>query len=198
MELILVRCGETALDVKGTCFGSTDVPLTDKGLRQMQTMARIFHMDTINAIYTSPLKRAKMSAEAINKYHNLPIETLDGLSERDYGHWENMTFSQIKEDFKEEYNEWIINWLDYEIPMGESAKSAHERNINAIKKIVDDNPKGKVIVVTHQDVIRNILTHFFEMELSCMGRFMVKNGSVCRLEIDYTDGYATLLSFNEI
>lgn len=197
LELILIRHGETEANVKNACIGRTDVDLTGRGLRQMQSLARVFHSDDITAVYSSPLKRAVKSAEAINKYHNLPIEKLEGLAERDYGAWENKTYAEIKEENTEEYEEWLKDWLNYSMPMGESIKEAFDRNVEAIKKIIEKNPSGKVIAVTHLGVIRNLLAYFMEAEPAAGWHFKVKNAAICRLEID-EEGYATMLSFNEI
>ena len=110
MELILIRHGETEGNNKNSCVGKTDVALTPKGVRQMQTLSRNFYNDMVTAIYTSPLKRAVESSEAINKYHNLPIEVVYDLAERDYGIWENKTFAEIEENHKEEYEMWQKDW----------------------------------------------------------------------------------------
>ncbi len=197
MELILIRNGETDLNLKNVCLGATDAELNAKGLRQVQTAARIFHNSDITAIYTSPQKRAVKSADCLNKYHNLPVEILPELSERDFGHWENKSFAEIKEEFKEEYDAWLSDWVEYEIPMGESAKEANKRNVAAIKQIISENPNGSVLVVADSGAIANIMAHFLEMELSGAWHFKVNNGAVTRFLID-EDGYATLTSFNEI
>ena len=146
MELILIRHGEAEWNSKNSCLGKTDVELTAKGVRQMQTLSRNFYNDMVTAIYTSPLKRAVESSEAINKYHNLPIEVVYDLAERDYGIWENKTFAEIEENHKEEYEMWQKEWKGYEVPMGESCINAYDRNIRALKQILESNANGKVIM----------------------------------------------------
>ena len=97
LELVLIRHGETASNIKGTHLGTTDVPLNERGKRQALALQRVFAKEEISAVYTSPLSRAKDTAEAIAKKHDTFVEPVMDLIERNYGIWEDMTIDEIRD-----------------------------------------------------------------------------------------------------
>ncbi len=197
LELIMVRHGETTSPVTNKYIGVTDVPLGERGKRQAMSLARMFAREKLDAIYTSPLERAKKTAEPIAKELYLDYQILSELSDRNYGIWEGMTMEEIQEKYPNEHDLWYKTWPDYEIPQGESEMQVYERNAEALKKILANHDKGKVLIVSHQICIRNMLSMLFEMNIGSGWHFQINHAGICRLKIDEY-GYATMTSFNEI
>ena len=196
LELILVRHGQTESNTRKAYLGHTDIPLDERGERQVIRTAQSFMQEQIDAVYASPLKRALQTAEAINKYHHRKIIPVADLAERNFGIWDNLAYEEILSRYPAEHDDWVRDWANYVIPQGESAAEVYERNMQAIAAILERHKEGTVLVVTHLGCIRNILACLLGLGLDGVFRFEIRNAGICRLEID-EDGFATLLSLNE-
>lgn len=87
----MIRHGETDWNSLGRLQGRTDIPLNSKGILQAKECRQFSTNYEWDVIITSPLKRAKETAEIINKYSNIPLIEMDGFLERYYGDAEGMT-----------------------------------------------------------------------------------------------------------
>lgn len=90
----LVRHGETDWNLQQKCQGKTDIPLNTTGERQARETGEYVKDFSWDIIVTSPLKRAKRTAEIINEYLHLPIVEMDDFKERDYGDAEGMPLEE--------------------------------------------------------------------------------------------------------
>ena len=91
--LLLVRHGETEWNLLGHIQGSTDIELTENGREQAIEVANRLKKDVENAVvYSSPLKRAVYTANAISNNNTIIHE---GLTEMDFGSWEGHKFSEF-------------------------------------------------------------------------------------------------------
>lgn len=195
LELILIRHGETESNTRMTYLGRTDIPLNSRGLRQVNRMAQVFMQEQVDGLYASPLKRAMETAQAICKYQKQKIIRVEDLCERDFGIWDDLEYTEIRERYPAEHDAWVQDWINYKIPRGESAREVYERNAHAISEILSRHESGRIIVVTHLGCIRNILAYVLGMGVEGTFRFKIRNAGICRVEID--DGFATLTSLNE-
>lgn len=197
LELILVRHGETNHPLTNQYIGITNEALGERGKKQALSLARTFVREKLDAIYTSPLDRAKDTAEPIANSLRMDMEILTSLCDRNYGIWEGKSPEEIRDKFPEENEQWYQNWFEYEIPQGESAKQVYERNVEAIQKILEKHESGKILIVTHQVCIRNILSILFEMSVDGGWHFQANHAGICRVRFDEF-GCAMMTSFNEI
>jgi broad specificity phosphatase PhoE len=134
-----------------------------------------FRTSGLQAVYTSNLSRAVRSAEIIAADFDLmPVETPD-LRERSFGIWEGMTFSEIKEQYPEEFGAWADNPLRYSPIKGESTIVVKDRTIPSLTKILDNHRGENIAVVAHGGVNRIILCHFLGIPLE----------NIFRIEQDY-------------
>lgn len=196
LELILIRHGETAGNLRPTALGVTDLPLTERGRRQASTLARVFALEKPEAIYASPLNRAADTAAAIAGRHHIMVETVPDIAERHFGVWEGLPVDEIRVKYPEEYAAWQQNPAEYVIPQGESALDTYTRNVRFISDLTKRCTEGKVIIVTHLGCIRNMLAHLLGMGIEGSWHFQVNTGGICRLQLD-ENGYAVLTAFNE-
>ncbi len=196
IELILVRHGETEANSEPTALGSTDLALSDRGRMQALSLARLFKTEKIDALYASPLLRTMETAEILGEKHELFIEPVLDLCERDFGIWETLPVRVIRERYPEDYAAWQQDKAGYKIPEGESAYEAYLRNTAAIESILKRHEAGKIVVVTHLGCIRNILAHLLGLGILGSWQFDAKNGRVCRLQIDEAKN-VLLTSLNE-
>ena len=196
LEIILVRHGETEGNLRPTAIGTTDLPLTERGRRQAYSLSRMFALKKPDAIYASTLKRAMDTAEMIAQPHDLSIEPVLDLGERNFGLLENRTLDSIRTEFEEEYDAWQADLAGYVMPGGESMQTVYDRSVRTIEAILKRHEEGSVIVVSHYNPIRAMLAHLLGMGIEGLWRFEVKNGAACRLEIQ--GSHAVLTAFNEI
>ncbi len=202
--LYLIRHGETAGSDTKRYHGSIDVLLSEKGKQQAAEKTDLLrhyverattskHLsylkdihdsaDDLNAstpsglqaLYCSSLSRAVQSAEIIARPFGLqPIKVAD-LRERSFGIWEGMSFSEIREQYPEEFAAWAQNPLAYSPVGGETTLEVKDRVIKVVSEIVERHAGQEIAVVAHGGVNRIILCHILGMPLE----------NVFRIEQDY-------------
>ncbi|MEW6425903.1 MAG: histidine phosphatase family protein, partial [Bacillota bacterium] len=118
-RLYLVRHGETVWNSEMKFQGHSNVPLSERGRAQARLLARRLANNPITAFYASDLKRAYETAMILAQPHGLPVESLDSLREMNFGVWEGLTMSEIKEKSGELAGRWWSDPLHTRIPAGE-------------------------------------------------------------------------------
>jgi len=101
--IILARHGETEWNVAEVFRGRIDIELNETGMKQAELLAEYLSNVEIDAIYSSPLKRALKTAKVIASYHKLNVEIVPGLIDFDYGKWQGLTHQEVKDKYKELY-----------------------------------------------------------------------------------------------
>ncbi len=197
VELFLIRHGQTAGNLRVTALGVTDLPLTETGRKQAEVLAEQLKSKNPAAVYTSPLMRAKETAEIVAEPHGLVVCEIPDLMERNFGVWENIAKEDIKEMFPEAYEEWQQNLPDYRMEGGETARENYERVSRATDAILARHQDGSVFIVSHLGSIRNILAHLMGQGVERAWDYHVDNGGFCRLQIE-TGKNAVLTAFDII
>lgn len=158
-ELYIVRHCEAVGNVEKFFQGVIDTDITECGRLQLEKLAERFKNIHIDKIYSSPLKRAVKTAEAINKYHNLPINIHNKLIEIGGGEIEGVYWGDFDKTRPElEYN-WNMRPHLFHPKDGESMESVYKRSWEAVLEIVSANKGKKVAVASHGCTIRNIMCH---------------------------------------
>jgi broad specificity phosphatase PhoE len=156
-RIILVRHCEAKGNTYRILQGRTDCDISGNSAAQLDLVSLRLRNTHIDAIYSSPLKRARKTAEAINRYHGLPVKTDARLQEIDVGEWEGKTWSEIERDYPEMAKVWKENPGAFVSPNGESMKEVYDRIWNGIIDIVKHNEGKTVLVTSHGCAIRNFL-----------------------------------------
>jgi len=155
IKIILARHGETEWNVAEVFRGRIDVELNETGLKQAELLAEYLSDVKINAIYSSPLKRALKTAEMIASYHKLDVEIAPGLIDFDYGKWQGLPHQEVKIKYKELYAEWINSPDKVKIPAGESLDDIRKRATGVVSNIIAKY-RGTVVLVSHR-VVNKVL-----------------------------------------
>lgn len=155
-RLILVRHGETAANVAGRMQGRGDDPLTERGHQQVQAVARRLQEEAhpVEAIYSSPLKRALTTAQGIGAVFGLEPQVRDGLQEMHLGALEGVSATELAAGTPRN--------IDEPYPGGESARAFVERIMGTLYGIVAAHPGGTIVVVSHGGVIATALSFWAE------------------------------------
>ena len=156
-RLVLVRHGEVEEDARRRCYGRLDVPLSPLGHEQAARTAEWIAGLSIDAIWASPLSRARDSARPLAAKLNLEPRLHDGLREIDCGQLEGMTYPEIRERHPQLYAEWRAASSGTRFPDGESYGDLHARVTATAAEIRAAHERATVAVVAHGGVHRALL-----------------------------------------
>ncbi len=155
IEIILVRHGETDWNRQKIFRGRADIELSETGAKQAELLAKYLSQAGVAAIYSSPLKRALKTAEAIASYHRLDIKTTSGLIDFDYGKWQGLPHQVVKASYQELYAAWLKSPHRVKMPAGESLDDVTKRAIGVVDEVIGQHA-GTVVLVSHR-VVNKVL-----------------------------------------
>lgn len=163
MKVYFMRHGETDWNIVKRIQGTTDIPLNQNGLLLAEKTAAEMNRQGIrfDRIYSSPLIRAKQTAELMNKFSNVEIKYDDRIREFCFGKGEGITFEEIKvnPEYKMLRN-WFLSPADYK---AEKGAESYESFFGRIDDFLDNEIRpiekecGSVLVVCHGGVVRGLL-----------------------------------------
>ena len=193
-RLVLVRHAVTAQTGPLLSGRKPGIDLSEEGRRQAEaTAGRLAPPVRIDAIYASPIERTQQTAAAIAAKHDLPVVTLDGVIEAEYGDWTGGTIAELaKTDL------WKVVQAApsrARFPNGESIAEMQARMVAALDGVIAAHPGEHVVVVSHADPIKAAIAHYTGMHLDLFQRVVVSPASVTVFEVG-TFG-AALVKANE-
>lgn len=184
MKLLLVRHGSTLANEQQRYAGQQDVALSPLGQQQVAQLASQLAMVPINAIVTSPLQRARATAEAIAHYHTVPLYEDTALRELCYGCWEGATQAEVKARSADLVRLWKHSPTQCAIPGAEPLQQLQMRVTSALRYWYERDPQASLIWVTHAGVMRVVLCRFHHIELDQWRLFHPANASVTTVIVD--------------
>ena len=188
-KLILVRHGQTEMNAQSLYFGKLNPPLNDLGISQAhRAKEKLLDID-YDIIYSSPLERAKQTAEICN-YLDKEIIFDSNLEEINFGIFEGLTFKQISEKYPNEVKKMEEDWKSFNYVTGESPKEMFQRAISFLKTL--DYTKTNLIV-THWGIINCIISYFISGNLDSYWKFKIQNASIVIFEGNFEFSYLTKL-----
>lgn len=175
--LYLIRHGLTENGEERRYKGHIDVPLSEKGMKQMERVSKYIVQKsiTLDTVYCSDLSRATKSAEIIAEPHSLYTIVSLFLRERGFGIWEGMSFEEIREKYPIEFESWAENPLKFSPMGGENSEGVRKRVIKALEEIIGNFNGKHIAIVAHGGVNRIILCHLMGVPLE----------NIFRIEQDY-------------
>ena len=197
LTVYLLRHGETLWNADGNRYcGATDIGLTAKGIEQAHQVARELTGISFDAIYSSPLQRASLTAQIASG--SLPEKVVidQRLIEANFGEWEGKT----KEEFIAEnpglWNAWCQSPGHARAGgNGETAMEVVNRVENFFGEVQKNYPSGRILVVAHNAVNRFYMTWKLGMPLKNYRKLVQENSSVTLFSLD-SDGEFSLLKLN--
>ena len=205
-EIILVRHGETEWNVEEVFRGRIDIKLNETGVRQAELLAQYLGGVKIDAVYSSPLRRALNTAQAIARYHKLEVKIAPGLIDCDFGQWQGLRLQEVKDRYQELYAEWANSPHLVKIPDGESLEEVRERALGVVNELITKR-KGTVVLVSHRVVNKVLIcallgldnSHFWNIRQDNCGTttFACENGRFILTKHNDTS-YLRLLSKAEL
>jgi len=195
-RVVLVRHGQTDWNQVERFRGRADVPLNDLGLAQATATAeRVAREWTPAAVYSSPLCRARRTAEAIASHFDLQVQTHPGLEDIDYGQWQGRTPEEARSSWPREADAWYSSPQSVRIPSGETLEEVRARAMAAVREIVQSHEGESVVVVAHTVVNRAILLGILGL---ASDRFWRLAQEPCAINVfEVQAGEFTLVSMND-
>lgn len=151
-KLILIRHGETSKNAKGKLHGSEDSELlTEAGIEQMKKTAQRLKEFSPGKIYASKKARAVHSGELIARELRIPLETVEGMEERNWGEFSGRWWRDVEK---------LLNRMSledrfgYVPPGGESWQQFEMRLTSAVRTLLEQNENEAVVIVAHGGAIR--------------------------------------------
>ncbi|SFG80954.1 histidine phosphatase family protein [Pedobacter insulae] len=196
LKVYLLRHGETAYNASGNRYcGRTDIELTDKGIAQANLVHQLLKEIKFDAVYSSPLQRAKITAEIAS---GTAINTDNRLTEVDFGIWEGKT----RVEFIAENEILWKNWSNDPLLTkaggnGESGEQVVKRVDEFFSEMLHKHLNGTILVVAHNGINRLYLAHKLGMPLKNYRQLAQENSSITTFEID-EDNILTLTKLNAI
>lgn len=169
LKLYFVRHGETHFNVEKRLQGFCDSPLTDKGIKQAQSVGLGLSDIEFKAVYASESQRVVDTARYAIGHRNIPIMTDPRLKEMNFGVLETMLQTEILAQYGNILETlFSLNDLNMSAPEGESYLQLFSRTSSAIEDIIHKhkNEGGNVLVFSHGVTIGNYL-----MQLAKMSRY---------------------------
>lgn len=177
--IYLVRHGESQANVSKRFSGITDVDLTEKGSLQAIRAGKSLKGKTIDRIFSSPLKRARGTAELIADeigFNKKDIIIEKSLTEVNFGIFENLTWEEILDQYADESENWIEFKHKYKFPKGEGYSDIILRVSDFMDKVADNS-----LIVTHYGVIQSILLYYEIADDSSLWDFKIPNCAILEL-----------------
>ncbi|MGW5260781.1 bifunctional RNase H/acid phosphatase [Microbispora sp. NPDC004025] len=196
-SLLLLRHGQTPLSVEKRFSGLGDPSLTATGLAQAEAAALRLSRQPyeVEVIVTSPLTRARQTAEAVAAGTGLTVLVDDDLRETDFGAWEGHTFAEIQQRWPRELEAWLAD-PDVAPPGGESFAATARRVEQARERIVKAHEGRSVVVVSHVTPIKMLVR--FALGAPPESLYRMHLDLACLSVIDYyADGPAVVRALND-
>ena len=174
--LVLVRhamCDAVGTRIAGRMPG---VPLNECGRVQARRLAERFRGQTIAAIYTSPLERARETALAIGSQVGREPSELTALQEIDYGAWTGCTIDELRGDPR--WRDWNEHRAFARVPGGERMLEVQARAVAVLEELAVRHDGDTIVAVSHGDVIKAVLAHYAGTSLGDLARVEVAPASV--------------------
>jgi ribonuclease H / adenosylcobalamin/alpha-ribazole phosphatase len=194
---ILLRHGQTPLSADKRFAGTVDAPLTGTGVRQAEAAAaRLAARGGLDLIVTSPLRRARQTADVVAAATGTAVQLEEGFREGGFGKWEGLSFAEASSQWPAEMAAWLAR-PGTSPPGGESFADVALRVGAALDELLAAQPGRTVLIVSHLTPVKEIVARALLAPVpEALLRMQLDVAALC--EVDwYPGGPASLRSFND-
>lgn len=195
---VLLRHGETdhTVSKRFSGFGGDDPALSPEGERQALAVAdRLVRDGGVDFIVSSPMRRARQTADLVGSALGLEVREVDGVRECAFGEWEGMTFAEVRARWPRELAAWLGDPA-LAPPGGESFDDVRRRVQVARDQLIARHPGRTVLVVTHVTPIKLLVRAALDAPMSVLYRMELTPASLTELHW-FPNGTASLRRFND-
>lgn len=194
-KVMMVRHGSTVHSLGGRFSGRNELELDERGRGQARAIAaHIANLGMVDAVISSPLRRARETAQAVSDRVGGTVEIHDDLIETEFGEWEGRTI----EDVHLKWPDLLAAWLkraDIAPPSGESFEQVEVRALRALDDLIERHRGQRVVVVSHVTPIKLLLRLALGAPQETMFRFHLDTASLSVVDY-YLDGASSVRTIN--
>lgn len=180
--LYLIRHTEPDERFKEVYYGQLDIPLSERGLRQIGAVADRVASVPFTAVYSSDLQRAGLLADALADARDLPVRRLEVFRERSLGLLQGLTAEEMKERHGGEFEKWFADRAYHRVPGGENFEDLRDRVLPAVGELVQAFQGQRIVVTTHAGPVRVVLAEHLGMPLDRSLNFTLDYGGITVIE----------------
>ena len=195
--IILVRHGECEGNIKGMFRGRTDFPLNERGFIQAQDLAQELKNFSLKCIYTSPLSRAKQTAEAIGAQCEVEVKTEEGFNNVELGSWEGRLKKEIVKRYPREWELWINNPEKLRVEDMETLYDVQKRTKACLDSLISKHNGESFVVVSHRAVLKPLIAACLNIASPYFWKIHLDTASYSILSHKEDRGYC-LIQLNQI
>ena len=176
--IIFLRHAQAENNTKRILAGRTEgVPLTKTGIQQAEQISEYLKPLDISAIYSSPIERAKHTAEIVTKNSAIDVELDDRLTEIDMGKFTRMNY----DDMFAKYGNIFLKFYENDPVIAEheveTFPSVQKRIQDMVDHVIEKHKNENVILVTHMDPIKSMLANVMDLKPKTLFELIIANAS---------------------
>ncbi len=182
-NIYLVRHGSTEWNEKRIWQGVVDTELSTRGIEEVEKIAKFFKNKSIDAIFSSPMRRALQTADIIASkigYDSDKIIMDNRLRECEIRLWNGKTNEEIAQLYATQFHEWFTN-LNSNIAGVESLESVQKRMYDLLRDVIVHFTNKNVIIVSHAIAMRMLISKVLNLIPPDHLNFALDNASVSSL-----------------
>jgi broad specificity phosphatase PhoE len=184
-HLLLVRHAET--DMAGRFCGQSNPDLNEQGRQQLAGVVNRLSQHAIRRVYTSDLRRARQTAEAIARHFGVGLRVRPGLREIDFGMWEGLSWSEIEVRDPARAKSWAEMYPNSTPPGGEPFQQFESRVRREAAFLIGEAANSPIAAVAHAGFIRVVLTKWCRISEQEAWDRTKDYGSIVGLDTNHID-----------
>jgi broad specificity phosphatase PhoE len=196
LKLVLIRHAETLWNRERRYLGRQDPPLSETGRAQADAVGQLLAKEQIEAVWSSPLRRARETAEAIATLRGLTVRVDDQFGEMHFGQWEGLTSEEVSAKFPEMYRTWLDTPHLATVPNGETLSDVRGRALQGLSALRQAHDGGTVALVTHGVTGRILILEALGLGLDRIWSLQVSFTGISELE--FRDDWAVVHRMNSL
>ncbi|MBS1268006.1 MAG: 2,3-bisphosphoglycerate-dependent phosphoglycerate mutase [Nitrosopumilus sp.] len=178
-QIIFLRHGQAKNNTDRILAGRTEgIPLTETGIKQAQHTAELLEHMNISAIYSSPIQRAKHTAEIAGRHNSVDVTIDERLIELDMGKFTGMHYDQIFNSHGNVFMKFYNGELEIAHNGVETFSQVKNRVLSLVDHVIEKHPDENVVLVTHMDPIKAMLSTIVELSPTNLFELIIANASL--------------------
>lgn len=184
MNVYIVRHVESIGNKKKFLQGRLDTDITEKGEYQLDLISKSFDDIDFDIIFSSNLKRASLTAQAINRNKNKDIIYDERLLEINISDWQGKTFDDISKLYPNEFYVWQNFSYNFKLNSSESMIDVYNRTKDFCDVLLKNHKNKNIVLVSHGCTIRNLICNLLDFDIENIDKFYcVDNASITCINI---------------
>ena len=177
--IIFLRHGQAENNTNRVLAGRRPgVPLTLTGLEQSEKIAKFLKPFNISTIYSSPIERAKKTAEIVSEHNSLEIKTDERLIELDMGKFTGMPYDEIFEKHGNVFLKFYEGDLEIAHNGVETFIELKKRILDMVDFVIREHNDENVLLVTHMDPIKALISTIMGLQANSLFELIIENASL--------------------